>query len=215
MSLMLGDTAPDFEADTTEGRIRFHDWIGSDWTVFFSHPADFTPVCTTELGYTAKLKEDLLKRQAKAIVISVDTVESHKKWIRDIEETQNAQIRFPIIGDPDRKIATLYNMIHPNADPKLTVRAVYVIDPDKKIRASILYPPSAGRNFDEILRLIDSLQLTDTHKVATPVNWTPGEDVIIIPSLTDPDELAQRFPKGYKQIRPYLRITPQPDGKDE
>ena len=215
MSLMLGDTAPDFEADTTEGRIRFHDWIGSDWTVFFSHPADFTPVCTTELGYTAKLKEDLLKRQAKAIVISVDTVESHKKWIRDIEETQNAQIRFPIIGDPDRKIATLYNMIHPNADPKLTVRAVYVIDPDKKIRASILYPPSAGRNFDEILRLIDRLQLTDTHKVATPVNWTPGEDVIIIPSLTDPDELAQRFPKGYKQIRPYLRITPQPDGKDE
>ena len=214
MSLLLGDTAPDFEADTTEGRIRFHEWIGSDWTVFFSHPADFTPVCTTELGYTAKLKDQLARRNAKAIVISVDTVESHHRWIRDIEETQDARVQFPIIGDPDKKIATLYNMIHPNADAKVTVRAVYVIDPNKKIRASILYPPSAGRNFDEILHLIDSLQLTDNFKVATPVNWQAGEDVIIVPSVTDPDELAELFPKGYTEIKPYLRTTPQPNKSD-
>lgn len=213
MSLLLGDIAPDFEADTTQGRIRFHDWMNESWTVFFSHPADFTPVCTTELGYTAKLHEELTARNAKALVISVDTVESHLKWIQDIEETQQARIRFPIIGDPDKKVASLYNMIHPNADPKLTVRAVYIIDPDKTIRASIIYPPSAGRNFDEILRLLDSLQLTDTHKVATPVNWQNGEDVIIVPSITDPDELKQLFPKGYSEIKPYLRITPQPNRK--
>lgn len=211
MSLLLGDTAPDFEADTSEGPIRFHDWIGDDWVVFFSHPADFTPVCTTELGYTANLKDELARRKAKAIVISVDSVEDHKAWIRDIEETQNCTVDFPIIADPDKTVASLYNMIHPNADPKVTVRAVYVIDPDKKIRASIIYPPSAGRNFDEILRLIDSLQLTDGYKVATPVNWQPGEDVIIVPSLTDPDEIQRLFPKGHKEIRPYLRVTPQPD----
>ncbi|MEL6828770.1 MAG: peroxiredoxin [Pseudomonadota bacterium] len=211
MTLLLGDTAPDFEADTTQGRIRFHDWIGEDWVVFFSHPADFTPVCTTELGYTANLKDDLAKRGAKAIVISVDDVDTHNKWIEDIEDTQNASVEFPLIADPQRSVATLYNMIHPNADAKVTVRAVYVIDPNKKIRASIVYPPSAGRNFDEILRLIDSLQLTDTYKVATPVNWQDGDDVIIVPSLTDPDEIAKLFPKGYKALRPYLRITPQPN----
>ncbi|MCI4643706.1 MAG: peroxiredoxin [Hyphomonadaceae bacterium] len=210
MSLLLGDTAPDFEADTTKGRVKFHDWIGDDWVVFFSHPADFTPVCTTELGYTAKLKDKLAARGAKAIVVSVDSVEDHKAWIADIEETQDATVDFPIIADPDKTVATLYNMIHPNADPKVTVRAVYVIDPNKKIRASIIYPPSAGRNFDEILRLIDSLQLTDGHKVATPVNWTDGEDVIIVPSVSDEDA-DQLFPKGYTKIKPYLRTTPQPN----
>ena len=211
MTLLLGDTAPDFEADTTQGRLRFHDWIGEDWVVFFSHPADFTPVCTTELGYTANLKDKLAARGAKAIVISVDDVDTHKEWIKDIEDTQNATVDFPLIADPDKSVATLYNMIHPNADAKITVRAVYVIDPNKKIRASIIYPPSAGRNFDEILRLIDSLQLTDTYKVATPVNWQDGEDVIIVPSLTDPDEIERLFPKGYKALRPYLRLTPQPN----
>lgn len=210
MSLLLGDIAPDFEADTTEGRIRFHDWIGDDWVVFFSHPADFTPVCTTELGYTAKLKDKLAARHAKAIVISVDTVEQHKAWISDIEETQGAKVDFPIIADPDKQVATLYNMIHPNADPKVTVRAVYVIDPNKKIRASIIYPPSAGRNFDEILRLIDSLQLTDGYKVATPVNWADGEDVIIVPSVSNEDA-DKLFPKGYTTVKPYLRTTPQPN----
>lgn len=210
MSLLLGDTAPDFEAETTQGRIHFHDWIGEDWVVFFSHPADFTPVCTTELGYTAKLKDQLADRGAKAIVISVDTIDEHKKWIADIEDTQGATVNFPIIGDPEKKVATLYNMIHPNADPKVTVRAVYVIDPNKKIRASIIYPPSAGRNFDEILRLIDSMQLTDTHKVATPVNWQQGEDVIIVPSVSN-EEADTLFPKGYTEVRPYLRTTPQPN----
>ncbi|MEM1151218.1 MAG: peroxiredoxin [Pseudomonadota bacterium] len=211
MSLLLGDTAPDFEADTTEGRIRFHDWAGDKWVVFFSHPADFTPVCTTELGYTANLKDQLAERNAKAIVISVDSIEQHKAWISDIEETQNATVDFPMIADEDRTVATLYNMIHPNADPKVTVRAIYVIDPNKKIRASIIYPPSAGRNFDEVLRLIDSLQLTDNYKVATPVNWQDGEDVIIVPSVTDPDEIKRLFPKGYTAVKPYLRTTPQPN----
>ena len=210
MSLLLGDTAPDFEAETTQGRVRFHDWISDNWVVFFSHPADFTPVCTTELGYTANLKDELAARGAKAIVISVDTVEQHKAWISDIEETQDAVVDFPIIADPNRKVAMLYNMIHPNADANVTVRAVYVIDPDKKIRASIIYPPSAGRNFDEILRLIDSMQLTDTHKVATPVNWQQGEDVIIVPSVSN-DEAERLFPKGFKEIKPYLRTTPQPN----
>ncbi len=210
MSLLLGDTAPDFTAETTEGTVNFHDWIGDDWVVFFSHPADFTPVCTTELGYTAKLKDKLAARNAKAIVISVDSVEDHKKWISDIEETQNCSVDFPIIADPDQTVAKLYSMIHPNADPKVTVRAVYVIDPNKKIRASIIYPPSAGRNFDEILRLIDSLQLTDGYKVATPVNWQDGEDVIIVPSVSDADA-DQLFPKGYERIKPYLRVTPQPN----
>jgi len=210
MSLLLGDTAPDFTAETTEGTVNFHEWIGDNWVVFFSHPADFTPVCTTELGYTAKLKDKLAARNAKAIVISVDSVEDHKKWIADIEETQNCSVGFPIIADPDQTVAKLYNMIHPNADPKVTVRAVYVIDPNKKIRASIIYPPSAGRNFDEILRLIDSLQLTDGYKVATPVNWQDGQDVIIVPSVSDADA-DKLFPKGYERIRPYLRLTPQPN----
>lgn len=210
MSLLIGDVAPDFEADTTQGRIRFHDWAGEDWVIFFSHPADFTPVCTTELGYTAKLSEAFAKRGAKALVISVDGIEEHKAWIGDIEETQGAEVDFPIIADPERKVAHLYNMIHPGADPKVTVRAVYIIGPDKRIRASIVYPPSVGRNFDEVLRLIDSLQLTDAHKVATPVNWQEGEDVIIVPSLTDPDEIARLFPKGYTEVKPYLRFTPPP-----
>lgn len=211
MSLLIGDVAPDFEADTTQGRIKFHEWIGNDWVVFFSHPADFTPVCTTELGYTAKLKDDFAKRGAKAIVISVDTVEEHNAWIKDIEETQGASVDFPIIADPAKKVATLYNMIHPNADAKVTVRAVYIVDPNKKIRASIIYPPSTGRNFDEVVRLLDSLQLTDNHKVATPVNWQDGDDVIIVPSLQDPEEIKRLFPKGHDEVKPYLRFTPQPN----
>ncbi len=211
MSLLIGDVAPDFEADTTQGRINFHEWIGNDWVVFFSHPADFTPVCTTELGYTAKLKDDFAQRGAKAIVISVDTVEEHKAWIKDIEETQGASVDFPIIADPKKKVAVLYNMIHPSADANVTVRAVYIVDPNKKIRASIIYPPSTGRNFDEVVRLLDSLQLTDKHKVATPVNWKNGEDVIIVPSLQDPEEIKRLFPKGHDEVKPYLRFTPQPD----
>jgi len=211
MTLLIGDTAPDFQADTTVGRIRFHDWVGKDWVIFFSHPADFTPVCTTELGYTARLKEAFARRGAKALVISVDTLEHHAAWSADIEDTQGAAVNFPMIADANRKVATLYNMIHPNADPKVTVRAVYVIDPDKKIRASIIYPPSVGRNFDEVLRLLDALQLSDGYRVATPVNWKNGEDVIIAPSLQDPAEIARLFPKGYKALKPYLRLTPQPD----
>ncbi|WP_353255406.1 peroxiredoxin [Hyphomonas sp.] len=211
MTLLIGDTAPDFQADTTVGRIRFHDWVGKDWVIFFSHPADFTPVCTTELGYTARLKDAFARRGAKALVISVDTLEHHAAWSADIEDTQGAAVNFPMIADANRKVATLYNMIHPNADPKVTVRAVYVIDPDKKIRASIIYPPSVGRNFDEVLRLLDALQLSDGYRVATPVNWKNGEDVIIAPSLQDPAEIARLFPKGYKALKPYLRLTPQPD----
>ncbi len=210
MTLLIGDTAPDFEAETTEGRIRFHTWAGEDWVIFFSHPADFTPVCTTELGYTAKLKDEFARRGAKALVISVDTLEHHHAWSGDIEETQGAAVNFPIIADPARKVATLYNMIHPSADPKVTVRAVYVIDPGRKIRASIIYPPSVGRNFDEVLRLLDALQLTDSHRVATPVNWRDGEDVIIAPSLQDPGEIARLFPQGHTALKPYLRLTPQP-----
>ena len=210
MALLLGDTAPDFEIDTTDGPIRFHDWIGDDWTIFFSHPADFTPVCTTELGYTARLKDEFAKRGAKAIALSVDPVDDHKSWIGDIEETQGVTMNFPIIADVDRQVSDLYQMIHPNADPKVTVRAVYIIDPNKKIRATFTYPPSAGRNFDEVLRLLDSLQLTDQHKAATPVNWKDGEDVIVVPSVSDEDAY-KLFPKGYKTIKPYLRVTPQPN----
>lgn len=210
MSLLLGDIAPDFTADTQDGPIRFHDWIGDQWVIFFSHPADFTPVCTTELGFTARLKDEFAKRNAKAIALSVDSVADHKAWIGDIEETQGVKMNFPIIADTKREVAGLYHMIHPNADPKMTVRAVYVIDPNKKIRATFTYPPSAGRNFNEVLRLLDSLQLTDGYKVATPVNWTDGEDVIVAPSLSDAD--ADRlFPKGYTKIKPYLRTTPQPN----
>ncbi|MEO9969583.1 MAG: peroxiredoxin [Hyphomonadaceae bacterium] len=211
MTLLLGDIAPDFAAETTEGPIEFHDWAGDKWVVLFSHPADFTPVCTTELGYTAKLKADFDARNAKAIAISVDSLESHQGWAGDIEETQGTAVNFPLIADEDGKVATLYNMIHPNSNAKLTVRAVYVIDPSRKIRASIIYPPSTGRNFDEIVRLLDSLQLADSHKVATPVNWTDGDDVIVLPSVTDPDEIARLFPKGVKVVKPYLRTTPQPN----
>ena len=210
MGLLLGDIAPNFEAETTEGQIKFHDWIGDDWVIFFSHPADYTPVCTTELGFTAKLKDEFAKRGAKAIALSVDPLEDHHGWIKDIEETQGVAMNFPIIADTDKSVSQLYQMIHPNADPKVTVRAVYIIDPNKKIRATFTYPPSAGRNFNEVLRLIDSLQLTDGYKVATPVNWEDGQDVIVVPSISD-DEADKLFPKGYNKIKPYLRTTPQPN----
>lgn len=211
MSLQLGTTSPDFEADTSEGPIRFHAWAGDDWVIFFSHPADFTPVCTTELGLAAKLKEQLAQRGAKALAISVDPVESHKRWIKDIEGTQNVRMNFPIVADPDRKVAKLYNMIHPEADAKVTVRSVFFIDPNKKVRATITYPPATGRNFDEVLRVLDALQLTDKYQVATPANWKDGDDVVIVPSITDPAEIARKFPKGHKELRPYLRMTPQPN----
>ncbi|HXI87392.1 MAG TPA: peroxiredoxin [Parvularculaceae bacterium] len=211
MTLLLGQTVPDFTQDSTKGPIKFHEWIGDGWAVFFSHPKDFTPVCTTELGEVARLKPEWEKRHAKVIALSVDSVDDHKKWIKDIEETQKATIWYPILGDPDQKVSKLYGMIHPDAAANITVRSVFVIDPNKKLRLSITYPPSTGRDFREILRAIDSLQLTDNYKVATPVNWRDGEDVIIVPSLTDKDEIKKRFPKGYKEIKPYLRVTPQPN----
>jgi len=207
----LGDIAPDFTQDSTEGPIHFHQWLGNSWGVLFSHPKDFTPVCTTELGYTAKLADDFRKRNAKVLAVSVDPLESHKGWVGDIEETQGCKVNFPILADPDRKVANLYDMIHPNANDTLTVRSVYVIDPKKKIRLMITYPASTGRNFDEILRVIDSLQLTDSHSVATPVNWKQGEDVIISASIQDPETLKQKFPKGIRTLKPYLRYTPQPN----
>ena len=209
-SLRLGDIAPDFEQDSTEGKIQFHSWLGEHWGVLFSHPADYTPVCTTELGYTAKLKGEFDKRGVKVLALSVDPVDSHKGWLADIAETQGTAVNFPIIADADRKVATLYDMIHPNADDKATVRSVFVIGPDKKVKLSITYPPSTGRNFDEIIRVIDSLQLTAKHKVATPVNWKKGEDVIIVPALKDEAEIKQRFPEGYKAVKPYLRIVKDP-----
>ncbi|MBV5284949.1 MAG: peroxiredoxin [Methyloversatilis sp.] len=210
MTIRLGDIAPDFEQDSSAGRIRFHEWLGNSWGVLFSHPADFTPVCTTELGLTAKLKSEFDKRGVKAIALSVDPVESHTRWIADINDTQNTTVNFPIIADGDRKVSELYDMIHPNANATLTVRSLFIIDPNKKVRLIITYPASTGRNFDEVLRVIDSLQLTDKHSVATPGNWKHGDDVVIVPSLQDPDEIARRFPAGYKAIRPYLRMTPQP-----
>lgn len=210
-TLRLGDTAPDFEQDSSAGRIKFHEYLGDSWGVLFSHPADFTPVCTTELGYTAIVSGEFEKRNVKVIAVSVDDSDSHKKWIEDINDTQNTQVNFPILADPDRKVATLYDMIHPNASTTATVRSVFVIDPAKKIRMILTYPASTGRNFNEILRVIDSLQLTDSHSVATPVNWEQGDDVIIVPSLQDEELIRQKFPKGYKAVRPYLRITPQPD----
>lgn len=210
MALQLGDIAPDFEADTTAGKIRFHDWIGDSWAVLFSHPKDYTPVCTTELGYTAKLKPEFDKRGVKAIGLSVDPLDDHHGWSKDIEETQGAAVNFPMIADPDRKVADLYGMIHPNASDTLTVRSVFIIDPNKKIRLTMTYPASAGRNFNEILRVIDSLQLTDKHKVATPVNWQPGDDCIIVPAVSDEDA-KQLFPQGWKTLKPYLRIVKQPD----
>jgi alkyl hydroperoxide reductase subunit AhpC len=209
-TLRLGDIAPDFEQDSSQGTIKFHEFLGESWGVFFSHPADFTPVCTTELGYTAKLKEDFEKRGVKVLALSVDSAENHKSWIPDIEETQHTSVKFPIIADVDRKVATLYDMIHPSSDDKATVRSVFIIGPDKKIKATITYPASTGRNFDEILRVVDSLQLTAKHKVATPVNWKKGEDVIIVPALKDEAEIKQRFPSGYTAIKPYLRVTKDP-----
>lgn len=210
MALRLGDTAPNFTAETTEGNIDFHAWLGDGWGVLFSHPADYTPVCTTELGMAAKLKDEFIRRNVKIIAISVDGLESHSGWIKDINETQACIMNFPIIADPEKKVASLYDMIHPNADDKATVRSVFIIGPDKKIKLTITYPASTGRNFAEILRVIDSLQLTAKHKVATPVNWNDGQDCIVVPALSD-EEAARLFPKGFKKIKPYLRTTPQPN----
>lgn len=210
MGLHIGSIAPDFEQESTTGRISFHSWLGRSWGVLFSHPKDFTPVCTTELGRAAALKGEFDRRGVKILAVSVDSVASHLRWISDIEETQGAAVNFPILADADRKVATLYDMIHPEANDTVTVRSVFVIDEHKKIRTIITYPASTGRNFDELLRVIDSLQLTDDHKVATPVDWNLGDDVVILPSLQDPRELAKLFPAGFKTVRPYLRITPPP-----
>jgi thioredoxin-dependent peroxiredoxin len=210
-TLRLGDTAPDFEQDSSLGRIRFHDWLGDSWGILFSHPADFTPVCTTELGRTAKLKDQFAKRNVKVIALSVDPVASHHKWIEDINRTQATTVNFPVIADADRKVSELYDLIHPNASATATVRSVFFIDPAKKIRASITYPASTGRNFDEILRVIDSLQLTEYHSVATPADWKDGDDVVIVPSLQDAALIEKKFPRGYTAVTPYLRITPQPE----
>ena len=209
MTLQLGDTAPEFEADTTDGTIKFHEWRGDDWAVLFSPPADFTPVCTTELGEVARLKPKFDKRGVKVIGLSVDPLEDHRAWAGDIAETQGHALNFPLVADPDRKIADLYGMIHPQADDTLTVRSVFVVGSDKKVKLTLTYPASTGRNFEEILRVIDSLQLTADHSVATPVNWQQGEDVIIVPSLSD-EEAREKFPKGWETVKPYLRVTPQP-----
>lgn len=211
MTLQLGDTAPDFEADTTDGTLKFHEWMGDDWAVLFSHPADFTPVCTTELGEVARLKPEFDKRGVKVIGLSVDPLEYHRAWAGDIAETQGHALNFPLVADPDREIADLYGMIHPQADDSFTVRSVFVIGPDKKVKLTLTYPASTGRNFEEILRIIDSLQLTADHSVATPVNWQQGEDVIIVPSLSD-EEAREKFAQGWEAVKPYLRVTPQPKG---
>ncbi len=210
-TLRLGDTAPDFTQDSTAGPISFHQWAGDSWVVLFSHPADFTPVCTTELGKTAALSSEFARRNVKPIAVSVDPLDKHGDWVKDINETQNTTVNFPILADADKTVANLYDMIHPNASTTATVRSVFIIDPKKVIRTTFTYPASTGRNFDEILRVIDSLQLTDCHKVATPANWQDGDDVVIVPSIQDPVELAQRFPKGFKAVKPYLRLTPQPN----
>ncbi|MDZ4142598.1 MAG: peroxiredoxin [Methylotenera sp.] len=210
-TLRLGDTAPDFVQESSIGNIEFHRWLGDSWGVLFSHPADYTPVCTTELGATAKLADEFKKRNVKVIALSVDSVASHLGWISDINETQSTTVNFPIIADADKKVSTLYGLIHPNASNTATVRSVYVIDPNKKIRLTLTYPASTGRNFNEILRVIDSLQLTEYHSVATPADWQDGDDVVIVPSITDPDELKRKFPKGFKAIKSYLRLTPQPN----
>jgi alkyl hydroperoxide reductase subunit AhpC len=210
MSLQIGSIAPDFTQESTEGPITFHGWIGDHWAVLFSHPKDFTPVCTTELGAAARLKAEFEKRNCKIVAVSVDDVTSHRGWIGDIEDTQHVTMNFPILGDADRKVSGLYGMIHPQANDTLTVRSVFFIDPKKKIRAMITYPASTGRNFPEILRVLDSLQLTDNYQVATPVNWKDGEDCVIVPSLSDADA-KPKFPKGWKALRPYLRMTPQPN----
>ena len=210
MAIQLGDIAPDFEAQTTEGKLRFHEWLADGWGILFSHPKDFTPVCTTELGEVARLKPEFDKRNTKVIALSVDSVDDHRKWSSDIEETQGVKPNYPLIADPDRTVAQLYGMIHPKADNTLTVRSVFVIGPDKKVKLTLTYPASTGRNFAEILRVLDSLQLTAQHSVATPVNWQDGDDVIVVPSLTD-EQARAKFPKGFKAVKPYLRITPQPN----
>ena len=209
-AIRLGDTAPNFSAKTTEGEITFHEWLGDKWGVLFSHPADFTPVCTTELGMVAKLKDEFDKRNVKVIGLSVDPLDSHGEWIKDINETQNTTVNFPMIADDDKYVSSLYDMIHPNADDKLTVRSVFVIGPDKKVKLTLTYPASTGRNFFEILRAIDSLQLTANHSVATPVNWNDGDDCIIVNSISDEDAV-KKFPKGFVKVKPYLRVTPQPN----
>ncbi|RYJ40625.1 Peroxidase [Flavobacterium anhuiense] len=209
-TLRLGDIAPDFQAETTQGPISFHEWLGDSWGVLFSHPADFTPVCTTELGTVANYVPEFAKRNTKVIALSVDGLDSHKEWIKDINETQNTEVNFPIIADEDKKVANLYDMLHPNASDKFTVRSVFVIGPDKKIKLTLTYPASTGRNFDELLRVIDSLQLTANYSVATPANWKDGEDVVIAPAIPDSD-IPAKFPKGHTPIKPYLRLTPQPN----
>jgi alkyl hydroperoxide reductase subunit AhpC len=209
-SLRLGDTVPNFTQASTDGDIDFYEWAGDSWVVLFSHPADYTPVCTTELGTVAKLKPEFDKRNVKVIALSVDGVESHKGWVGDIEETQGTALNYPILADPDKKVSDLYDMIHPNANAKVTVRTVFVIDPAKKLRLSLTYPPSAGRNFDEILRVIDSLQLTDNYSVATPADWKDGDDVVVVPTIPT-EEARQKFPKGVTELKPYLRMTPQPN----
>lgn len=210
MAIRLGDEAPNFTAETTEGTLDFHEYLGDGWGLLFSHPKDFTPVCTTELGAFAARKAEFDQRDVKLIGISVDSLDSHRGWVGDIEETQGTALNYPLIADPERKVADLYDMIHPNANDTLTVRSVFVIGPDKKVKLTLTYPASTGRNVDEILRVIDSLQLTANHSVATPVNWTDGDDVIIVPALSDDDAKA-KFPKGWKALKPYLRVTPQPN----
>ena len=210
MSLRLGDTAPDFTAETTHGVINFHEYLGDGWGIFFSHPGDFTPVCTTELGTAAKLKDEFAKRNVKMIAISVDGIDSHHGWVRDINETQNTEMNYPIIADEERKVSVLYDMIHPNANENVTVRSVFIIGPDKKIKLTLTYPASTGRNFQELLRVIDSLQLTANYSVATPADWKHGEDVVIAPAIKNED-IPAKFPKGHKEIKPYLRTTPQPN----
>jgi alkyl hydroperoxide reductase subunit AhpC len=211
MTLRLGDTAPDFTQQSSLGELNFYSYLGDSWCVLFSHPADYTPVCTTELGRTANLMPEFQKRNVKVLALSVDPVQSHQGWIEDINNTQNANVEFPIIADADRKVSELYDMIHPNADSTHTVRSVFIIDANKKIRTILTYPASTGRNFNEILRIIDSLQLTDNYSVATPVDWQEGQDCVIVPSLKDPEILKQKFPKGWQEVRPYLRMTPQPN----
>ncbi len=210
MAIRLGDTAPNFKAQTTQGEIDFHEYLGDGWGLFFSHPADFTPVCTTELGRTAALHEEFAKRNVKVIAISVDPLDSHNEWIKDIEDTQGVSMNFPIVADEDRKVAESYDMIHPNMTAKTTVRTVFVIGPDKKVKLTLTYPPATGRNFQEILRVIDSLQLTAYHSVATPADWEDGQEVVILPSITN-EEIPEKFPKGHTEVRPYLRLTPQPN----
>ena len=210
MSLRLGDEAPDFTIESTEGEIQFHQWLGTGWGILFSHPADYTPVCTTELGTVAKLKEEFAKRDVKVAALSVDSLDDHKGWVNDINETQNTTVDYPIIADPDRTVANLYDMIHPNALDNMTVRSVFIIGPDKKIKLMLTYPASTGRNFAELLRVIDSLQLTANYSVATPANWKDGEDCIITPAVSN-EQAKEKFPKGFTEVKPYLRVTPQPN----